>query len=1159
MIRRSRTRRRGAIIPLMAIFLNVLVAFIAVALDLGILMIARNQCQNTADAAAMAGARTLTGDTTTNNNFTAAGPAATAAAVNNSILNQTVASSQVFVTVGDYYYDTVSSSFKINSTALGQAGDNWTLVQATVTSAQPTYFARLFGMTTTNASATATAAHRPRDTAIVVDFSGSMRFESLLGFPYSGTRTVSMNQNPVYPQFGAYSGNSSLLTYSTDQTASGGEDVGPANIEVVTTDSNASIISGFYGDATPFGTSTPAFTAAAASYATTPGGDVPLKVSKNNGPGYAHTVSEFLGGTTTRDWQFELDGYSAYAAGVVNTTTNTQADYTNVPFNGYTQGPSYWGKSFMTWPPDPRVPLTTTAPIGCTAGPYTSTQIQNIVKQFLSDFGYTTLDFANTSVLGTTAIINATDPVTIRVPATLAVNFPTTLPFKAMIGTVSGSSFTGTPEIVKVTAVSAASNGTVGWTVTRKQDGTGFLPAVTTTPSATFTTGATSITVNAITGFPTGAVPFQIMVGNVAGGSLTTPEQMTVTAVGGGGSKTWTVVRGVNSTTAVSGTTTMTVALASSAGLLTAPALYGLYTAGSTNIAATVGTTPAASSLWTAWSSSTLSSYLTANVYEPGNDPGADTTLGTTDSQYLQIMRLFNRNGGPGMPKDGSGNAVPCDWRARFFTTTAGAPLMDDSKLWSGGSMQVPSNATYLINYTAILDWIKNCGPNAFPNQLRAGGIVYYTAIPSTINIATFPPPDPNQRFWKEYIDEVLGVQQTGGSGANPTYSNVSGKNGYGLDFSWGTVSTSGQPGSWPTTTYINYLDNPQRPLLRCWFGPLTMVDYLGNYNASDPSNNNGPRLWWPGTVSEAPTYQTKLGIQAALKDILVNHPNDNVSLIFFSSPRSSAGATGYYNTTPAPMGKNDRLMINSLWFSPKVISTNAEINLYNSSGASTGDIYTVPRANGGTCYSMPLMLAYNQFSANPALVSYTANASAGTAGGLGRNGSSRLLVFETDGMVNTGSAATLVSSTTGQGYYRVRIADANNLSAGGTEFPTGVSGVSFATGAAQSQAIATQICANLSAGGYSTTRKPVSINCIAFGSLFNASNASSNKTNALQNLATLEAISGVQAPGATTLAPNKIITGHFATRIANMQSAFTSIMQDGVQVTLIPSATGAP
>jgi hypothetical protein len=258
-------------------------------------------------------------------------------------------------------------------------------------------------------------------------------------------------------------------------------------------------------------------------------------------------------------------------------------------------------------------------------------------------------------------------------------------------------------------------------------------------------------------------------------------------------------------------------------------------------------------------------------------------------------------------------------------------------------------------------------------------------------------------------------------------------------------------------------------------------------------------------------------------------------------------------------MGRDARLAINALWFSPKVITTDAEISVYNSSGVNPGDIYDVPRANGGTCYSMGLMLAHNQFSANPALVSFTANALPGTSGGLGRNGASKMLIFETDGCVNTGASATYVSSTTGQGYYQVRLADQNNLTAAGSEFPTGVGSVTFATGATQTQNLATQMCADQTAGGFSTSRRPVKIHCIAFGSLFEPTNASASKTNALSNLAALEVIGKVQSSGATTLAANKIITGNYNSRITKLQAAFALIMQDGVQVSLLSSGTGEP
>src|SRR3954465_5953790 len=102
MIKRTTRRRRGAIGPLGAICLTGMLAFVALALDLGILMIVRNQCQNAADAAAMAGARTLTGDTNTNNNYDKVQPNAAAAAGANTIMNQAIdTTKQLTVTIGD--------------------------------------------------------------------------------------------------------------------------------------------------------------------------------------------------------------------------------------------------------------------------------------------------------------------------------------------------------------------------------------------------------------------------------------------------------------------------------------------------------------------------------------------------------------------------------------------------------------------------------------------------------------------------------------------------------------------------------------------------------------------------------------------------------------------------------------------------------------------------------------------------------------------------------------------------------------------------------------------------------------------------------------------------------------------------------------------------
>jgi Flp pilus assembly protein TadG len=910
-------RRRGTVLPLVVFCVLVLLGMVALAVDIGMMMVARTQCQNAADAAAMTGARSLNGNTTNNNNYAAAGPAAVTAASNNSVLSQPVQAGQVTVTIGSYSYDSASSSFVAYPSSKG-ANDNWTLAQATVTYQGSTFFGKVFGMSAYNTAAVATAAHRPRDVVLINDFSGSMRFDSMLAAPHGGARLQSMNPESVYPLFGHYSSSSAALAYTADYQVSTGEIMGQSN-DFVTTQDGPALVNDFYQDTTAYGTSTPAFTAALAAYATTPGGNNYLKTSNNTGSTYATDVYDVVG-STSRNGAWELDGYAAFPTGNMNGKT----DYSSAPFAGYTQGPNYWGKTFFLWPPDPR------------AGPVTAAQ----VPTFLSDFGFT-------------------------------------------------------------------------------------------------------------------------------------------------------------------------------AAQLSTPAVQGIYsvtsTAGSTN--------------WSSWTLTNLQNYLQTKV-----------GLSTSSAQYQQILRLFNR------PK--------CDWRALYFTDTSGNPVTDNTKLWdSSGNWYPPrdsaGNNHYRINYNAILNWIKNTGPNPFPPQLRAGGVLYYDSIPSTIDNSSFPPTDQNQRFWKEYIDEVLGVQQTGGTASSPVYQVVTSYCGYGADFTWGTAQITSPP-TGSAAPSMNYKDNPLRPKLHFWFGPMSLIDFTGNYNMG--------RYWWPGTVHESPTWQCKIGMQAALNDVQLNHPNDNVAQIFFSSPQTAYNSSGFYNQVRIPLGQNYTGMQNSLWFAPRLLSSpTPEIRPYDNSGL---DITTVPRANGGTCYSMPLMLAYNQFSGSSTLQTYAASpAPTGQAGGNGRKGAQKLIVFETDGMVNTTASANFTNAGAYNSYYNIRIKDGTSGSY--NEYPTGVTG-NVATATTQATTIATQICAQDTANppGYSTVRKPVLIHCIAFGSLFNSTNNSTYRTNALSLLQNLQYIGGQaggeQATTSTPLASYKIITGTYSQRIANLQQAFSAIMQDGVQVTLI-------
>ena len=116
-MRLSRTSRHGAVVPTVAVCLIGLMGFVALAVDIGLMVIARSQAQNAADIAALAGARTLDGKTS-NNNTTAAMAEAREAAQSNYILNGQIAAGQVAgVQAGVYRYDGSAQRFQPCSTA----------------------------------------------------------------------------------------------------------------------------------------------------------------------------------------------------------------------------------------------------------------------------------------------------------------------------------------------------------------------------------------------------------------------------------------------------------------------------------------------------------------------------------------------------------------------------------------------------------------------------------------------------------------------------------------------------------------------------------------------------------------------------------------------------------------------------------------------------------------------------------------------------------------------------------------------------------------------------------------------------------------------------------------------------------------------------------
>lgn len=561
------------------------------------------------------------------------------------------------------------------------------------------------------------------------------------------------------------------------------------------------------------------------------------------------------------------------------------------------------------------------------------------------------------------------------------------------------------------------------------------------------------------------------------------------------------------------------------------------------------------------------------------------------------------------------------DWRRRFFvmknpnTGAWDTPLRDNALLWdprgnwrsptyraatSGtGGVGIPvgwpngvpntGNTTYTnsypaitnptttdgdyyrINYEEIFRWLHS-SPDPFPNQLRAGRIAFYTQKinppPSGLNArfwsdntASYGGFDTNNlQFWKQYIDHVLGLDQTGASAwrivDQINIPNCACWMGYGNMQPWGTpVITPRSALPTTNTPYMNYGDNPDRPKLQFWFGPLTMVDSFYNHNLG--------RFKLPGTVREQPLFACKMGMQGAMRYIEKNHPNDTLGLIFFNGDR------GRFPRPRVALGKDYTRMVNSLWY-----PSNRVDNTYSPSaaaGSATGPVWwtampsDTPHANGGTNYTFPLMLVYNQFSESASLRSFNPSAPSGDAGGNGRRGAQKLVLFVTDGQPNNGTSINNFTSSVSSGgannsYYGIRW-----KSGGGEDGYTAASGggtFNNATLRTQIYSVAGQICADYQASlpGFSTPRKPAMIHCIGFGQLFEEDTP--ERQNALVTFKEVERIGKVWGPGTDNptyetqhgepVVNWKCITGSDQEILDKLVGAVSRVARSGFQLSLV-------
>ena len=475
------------------------------------------------------------------------------------------------------------------------------------------------------------------------------------------------------------------------------------------------------------------------------------------------------------------------------------------------------------------------------------------------------------------------------------------------------------------------------------------------------------------------------------------------------------------------------------------------------------------------------------------------------------------------------------DWRSKYFGTTTNTLLWNSSGSWNNPS------GNYSVNYKAILAWIKTA-PNPFPAQLRSGNTIFYSAIPTDVPASAYTHTnlnsaitDPSQRFWKEYIDYVVGVWRDPDSNVqNPATPTCS----YGPDYTYGTINISAPPGG---GKYMNYIDNPQRPRHRLWFGPMTMIQYMSDTGIL------------PGTTHDISMYPMKTGLGGALLDIQANHPNDLVAMVLFSRPQynNDSVGTGTFNLAQSSLNNNYQTMINNLWLPPN--SSTADVTPWDVNGMQTPHAHADYDSNTASDYGF--MLAYNQLGSSSTLRALEQGTSPGV-GGLGRVGAQRLVIYETDGMANQNStpASGFANNGAPNSYYQVLPGQTLN-SAGYDQ--TGLLQVvqnicNNADGTPGTPAGFTPFTPNLGYPGFALSGQPVSVQTIAFGAIFEVPGSTQNSSVSL--LSQIASIGGSVFPSSPSDPTNgyRWCIGTLTQRETLLRQAFTNIMDSGIPISLI-------
>jgi hypothetical protein len=279
------------------------------------------------------------------------------------------------------------------------------------------------------------------------------------------------------------------------------------------------------------------------------------------------------------------------------------------------------------------------------------------------------------------------------------------------------------------------------------------------------------------------------------------------------------------------------------------------------------------------------------------------------------------------------------------------------------------------------------------------------------------------------------------------------------------------------------------------------------------------------------------------MDDIRNNHPNDSIGLAYFSTAfKPNWEVDAGYKSVVAPLSQDFTRLKNSLFYpltmvkNGDILNPTKELRPYDGSFNYTGR-ENVPNAQSGTDPNTGFALAYNILtpSNHPSLGT--------TAAERGRRGASKIVIFETDGVPTSTRNVTFTPAGVNS-YYTVQ----------NTGDP--YTAPQTAALAVVDQIVAPMNTGGTAASGFSTPNNTARVYAIGFGDLFT--------TDTIERDAALDFLRDVQirgktlppslstTPGKFALPPDHIVGGTFDQRLEKLRRAFQTIMQNGVQVTLI-------